>query len=171
MPMSQLLFPQGLLPLVWRPMGSTFFGPLHLHLHNIGGPKRGGGDSAGDAPSHRSLWGHCFPLGKLSASDSTARGPPIPCHIPQLTNPTGSFKQVNLKGSGKMYLCKQCKKQTSNWDSLVFHCLQEHLGIHLISPQCRMSYSDPSKFAAMAGGSIICCFIKTLKFLNLHWIN
>ena len=73
-------------------------------------------------------------------------GTPIPYHIPQLALHARLFMWVNLKGSGKIYICKQCKKQTSNWDSMVSHCLQEHLGICLTCPLCRMSYSDPSKF-------------------------
>ena len=40
--------------------------------------------------------------------------PPVPCHIPQLTLPAGYFKHINLKCFGKLYLCQQCKKQTSN---------------------------------------------------------
>ena len=98
------------------------------------------------SPSHRPLWGHCWPLGKLSASSGTAGRPPIPCGIPQLTLPAGSFKGVNLKYSGKMYICEWCKRQPSNQDSVVSHCLQEHLGICLVCPQCGMSYLDPSKF-------------------------
>ena len=58
--------------------------------------------------------------------------PPIPCHVPQCTLPTRSFKPVNLKGSSKMYICEQCKMHTFNWDSVVSNCLQEHLGICLV---------------------------------------
>ena len=68
------------------------------------------------------------------------------------------FKQVNLKG--KIHICKWCTKQTSNWESMVSNCLQENLGICLVCPQCGMSYSDPLSSISMAGGSIICCFIK-----------
>ena len=79
-------------------------------------------------------------------------GPPIPCNIPQLTLPARSFKWVKLKGPDKIYICEQCKKPTSNVDSMVSQCLQEHLGIHLVCPQCGMSYSDPSKFCLHGRG-------------------
>ena len=110
-------------------------------------PQKGGGNSAGGILYHRLLWGHCWPLRKLSASGGTARGTSHPLYIPQLALPAGSFKQVNFNGSGKMYLlCKQCKKQIPDRDSMVSHCLQKHLEIHLVCSQCWMRYSDPSKF-------------------------
>ena len=62
-------------------------------------------------------------------------GPPIPCHIPQLALPARSFKQVKLKGSGKMYICEWCKNHISNQDSMMSHCLQEHPGVHLVCPK------------------------------------
>ena len=74
------------------------------------------------------------------------QGPPICCHIPQLTLFARSFKQVNVKGSCRIYICEWCGKQTFNWDFMVSHCLQEHLRICLVCPHCGMSYSDPLKF-------------------------
>ena len=74
------------------------------------------------------------------------KGPPVPCHIPELVLPATAFSHVNLKGSGKMFLCEECTKSTSNQDTMVSHYLQEHLRIPLGCPQCGMSYSDPSKF-------------------------
>ena len=149
---SQLLFPLGLLSLVWRADELPLLWPCPkeilscLHLHNVRDPKGGRSSSAGGAPSHGSLWGHCWPLGSSQLLEALPGGPPIPCHIPQLTLSTGYFKWVSLEGSSKMYLCEQCKKQTSNPDCMVSHCLQEHLGICLICPQCGMSNSDPLKF-------------------------
>ena len=71
--------------------------------------------------------GSCEAIASSSGSSqppAVLQGSPVTCHIPQLTLPTRSFKQVNLKGSSKLYLCKQCEKQTSKWDSMVYHCLQ-----------------------------------------------
>ena len=81
-----------------------------------------------------------------SSHGGDARGHTLPCHIPQLTLPAGSFTSVNLKDSSMLYICEQCEKQTSNWDSMVSHCLWEHLGICLFCPHCGMSYLDPLKF-------------------------
>ena len=89
---------------------------------------------------------------------------PVPCCIPQLTHPAWSFKSINLKGSSKLYLCKWCKKQTSSWDSMVSHCLQEHIGIHLVCVQCGMSYTDPSTFHLHDRGTITCCSIRLFQF-------
>ena len=105
------------------PLGPAPESLMHLHHYNVSGPKGGGGDSTGGVPSHESLCGHWWPLRKLSASGGTTGGPSIPCHIPQIIHPDGSFMWVNLKGCSKMYICEQCEKQTSNQDSMVSHCL------------------------------------------------
>ena len=94
-------------------------------------------------------------------------GPPIPCYIPQLALAARSFKGVNLKGSGKMYICGQCKKHTSNWDSMVSYCLQEHLGIHLVCPQHGMSYLDLSEFYLQGKGTNNLLFYLTFITLNI----
>ena len=117
----------------WAPpsLGPALMIACHAPSPNNVSDPEGGGDSAGGTPSHGPLQGHCWLLGKLSASSGTVGGPPISCCIPQITLPTRSFKQVNLKGYSKLYICEWCKKQTSNRDSMVSHCPQEHLGIHL----------------------------------------
>ena len=125
-------------------------GPLSKTAHcaptttNINGPEGGGGNIAGSASSPRLLWGYHWPLRKLSASSSAAGGPPSPATSLQLTLLARSFMWVNLKGSGKIYIFEWCKKQTSNQDSMVSHCFQEHLGICLVCPQCGINYLDPS---------------------------
>ena len=86
------------------------------------------------------------PLGSSMLPTALQGGPPIPYHIHQLALPARSFKQDNLKGSCKMYICGECEKHTSKRDSMVSHCLQEHLGVNLVCPQCKISYLDPSKF-------------------------
>ena len=53
------------------------------------------------------------PMGSSQLLAVLQGGPLVPCHVPQL---------VNLKGPGKMYICEQCEKQTSTWDSMVPHC-------------------------------------------------
>ena len=92
------------------------------------------------------------PLGSSTLPMTPQRGPLIPCHVPQLALPARSFKWVNLKGSGKMYMCGQCEKNTSKWDSLVSHYLQEHLVVCLVCTQCGMSYLDPLKFCLHGRG-------------------
>ena len=56
------------------------------------------------------------------------KGPPVPCHIAALTCPAGAFRHINLKASGKEYDCGMGDKTSSNWDTMVSHYLQEHLG-------------------------------------------
>ena len=93
----------------------------------------------------------------------SCRGPPVPCHIPQLPLSTRSFRHIDLKGSSKLYLCKQCKKQTSNWDSMVSYCLSgaswDPSGLSPVSDELFGSL----KVGSTAGGSIICCFIRLFK--------
>ena len=48
------------------------------------------------------------PSGISTFQMALQRGPLVPCHIPQVALPARSFKQVNLKGYGKMYVCGQC---------------------------------------------------------------
>ena len=94
-----------------------------------------------------------------SAPSGVVGGPPISYHIPQVTCPTRSFKWVNLKGSSKMYICKQCVKHASNYDSMVSHCLQEHLGSVLFVSNVGWGIQIPKSSVSIAGGSIICSFI------------
>ena len=77
-----------------------------------------------------------------------------PLLYPSAQCPAKSFKWVNIKCSGKLHLCKWCKKQTSNWDSMVSHCIQEHLEIHLFCPQCGMSWVSLIVSSPWQGGSI-----------------
>ena len=163
---SQLLFPPGLICLMWRadlqalPQREPVTPPPPQHWWS------------------RRRWQHkrCpFPWGPhrpllapqeaLSFQQCCQRDLPYPT-ASLIACPAGSFKQVNLKGASKMYLCKQCEKQTSSWDSMASHCLQEHLGIHVVCPQCGLSYSDPLKFHLHSRGSIICCFINFLNFFQ-----
>ena len=89
---------------------------------------------------------------ELSAPCSTAGGTSHPLPYPSTHFTARSFKQVNTKGFRKVYICQWCKKYTSNWDSMVSHCLQEHLGVHLVCPQCRMCYLDPLRFCLYGRG-------------------
>ena len=56
------------------------------------------------------------------------RGPSVPCDITALILLARAFKHINLKASGKDYACWECDKTSSNWDTMVSHYLQEHLG-------------------------------------------
>ena len=58
-------------------------------------------------------------------------GPPVPCHIASLSLPDGAFKWVNLKDSGKDYMCRECNNMPFIWDTLVSHSLKVHLTVHL----------------------------------------
>ena len=53
-------------------------------------------------------------------------------------------------------------KCTSNQDSVVCHCLQEHFGVNLVYPQCGMSYSDLSKFCLHGRGTHNLLFTRVL---------
>ena len=83
-----------------EPVGSPFFGsfpkdsPSCLHLHNVSGPKGGGGNSAGSAPSHGPHWGHFWPLGKLSASGGAPGGTSHPLSCPS-THTSHQILQVS----------------------------------------------------------------------------
>ena len=151
-PVHLPLLPLGLLPLVQRANGlppcQTLLGrdpittPLPQHWWSRGG---GGGNSVGGTSSHWPSCSLCWPLGKLSASDSTVGGPPIPCCMPQLTLPTRSFKGVNFKGSGEMYICEWCKMQTSSW-AYGGPLLSGASWICLVCPHRGINYLDLSKF-------------------------
>ena len=91
------------------------------------------------------------PLGSPHASGSAAGGPQNPCYIPQLTLPTRSFKQVNIKDPVNCTYVSGLKSKPPI-RTLVSHCLQGHLGIHLVHPQYGMSYSDPLKFCVHGRG-------------------
>ena len=86
------------------------------------------------------------PLESSTLPTSLPKGPPVPCHISTLTLPSRAFKHINLKASSKEYACRECDKTSSNQDTMVSHCLQDHLGAHLVCPRCGMNYSDPSNF-------------------------
>ena len=84
------------------------------HYFYFWSTKGGGGDLAGGAPYHGPLLGYCSPVGSSQLLAVLQGSPPVPCLIPQFTLPARSFKWVNLKGFGKLYLCEWCEKQTSN---------------------------------------------------------
>ena len=68
-----------------------------------------------------------------------------------------AFSHVYLKGSSNLYLCGQCIKSTSNWDTMGSHYLQEHfLRIFLVCPHYGMRYLGSIN---MLGSFITCCFI------------
>ena len=48
------------------------------------------------------------PLGSCQLPLELQGSPPVPCHISQLALPAGSFKHVDLTGSGKLHLCEWC---------------------------------------------------------------
>ena len=85
-------------------------------------------------------------LGSSTLPIGLQKVPLVPCCITELALPAMAFSHVNLKDSGKIYLCGECAKSTSNQDSILSHYLQEYLRIHLVCPQWGMSYSNPSKF-------------------------
>ena len=150
---GQLLLPLRPLPLVWNANGIPLLWalshrePVIPHYHKICGPKGGGG---GNITAGASSYGPSEAIAGPSGSSqllAVLQGDlPSPAMSLNLHFLPGSLNQVNLKDSGKIDICEQCKKQTSNQDSMVSHCLQEHLGMCLVCPQCVMSYLDPSKF-------------------------
>ena len=83
-------FPRHSLPHSRGLMGFLPFGPCPKerpsfpHYHYFLSTKGGGGDIAGGALSHWPLQGHCWPLGKLSASDGTAGQPSCPLLHPSV---------------------------------------------------------------------------------------
>ena len=86
------------------------------------------------------------PLGGSMLPAGFPRGPPVPCHIAGLKLPAEAFRWVNLKGSGKAYMFRECHKMSSNQVTMVSHYIKEHLRIHLVCPKCGMSNSNPSNF-------------------------
>ena len=131
--MSQPLLSVEPLPLVWRLLGSISFGadpkdslsyPHHLY---VSGPEGGRDDIAGGVSSLSLFQAIVSPLGISTLLILLQRRPPVPCYIPQLALPARSFKQIKLKGPGKMYICGECKRHTCSWDSTVSHCLHEGL--------------------------------------------
>ena len=86
------------------------------------------------------------PLGNSTLPTDLPKGPLAPCHIAGLSLPAEAFKWVNLKDSSKAYMCRECDRIFSNWNSMVSHYLHEHLRVCLVYPKCGISYSDPSNF-------------------------
>ena len=120
--------------------------PSPSHHHNDDDPEGGWANITGGAYSLRPPKAIAGPLGSSILPTVLHRGPPVPCSIHQLALPAESFRYVNLKGFGKMCICKECDRTSSNWDNMVSHYLQEHLSICLACPHHGMSYLDPSKF-------------------------
>ena len=73
------------------------------------------------------------PLESYTLLMGLKKGPLVPYHIPKVTLPPKAFSHFNLKGCGKMHLCGQCSKGTSNSDSGV-PLPQETLGSSSILP-------------------------------------
>ena len=69
-----------------------------------------------------------------------------PYHTTGLTLPAKAFKQVSLKGSSKIYRCREYDKTCPNWDTMVSHYLKEHLRVCLVCPKGDMRYLNPSNF-------------------------
>ena len=72
------------------------------------------------------------------------KGPPISFHIAALRVPSSTYKDINLKVSGKEYACMEYDKTSSNWDPMVAHYLWDYLGACLVCPKCGMNFLDPS---------------------------
>ena len=156
--MSQLLLPIGPLPIAWRVDGlhllwsrpkRSYHSPITTMSVALNEEEATSQEEPLPSCSSEAIAGPCrssmLPM-------ALQRGPLVPLYVPQLEPPAEFFRQVNLKGSHKMYICGQCKKNTSNWDSMVSHCLQEHLGVHLVCPQCEISYSYLSWFCLHGRG-------------------
>ena len=150
---------------------SPFFGPALKRTHHapnychIWSTKGGEGDITGGSLPPGPSETIAGPLGNSQLLMVLQGGPLVPCHIPQLILHAGSFMWVNFKGSSKLYLCKQCKKLN----------LQPGLyGISLPSwaPWDLSSLFPmwiPQNSISMAGGFIICYFIKyILNFTHLN---
>ena len=83
------------------------------------------------------------PSGSSMLLTELQKGPPVLCCVPELSPLAKAFKWVNLKDSIKMYMCRKCDRLSQDQDTMVSHYLTEHLRVHLVCPQCGMSYLDP----------------------------
>ena len=84
------------------------------------------------------------PPGSSTLHAGLPKGHPVSCHIATLTLLGRAFKHINLKASGKEYVCGEYDKTSSNWDAVVSDYLQEYLGACLVCSEFGMSYLDPS---------------------------
>ena len=145
-------FPQCSLSYCRRTMGSLSFEPCPKesltcpHYYYFWSTKGGQGTITRGTPSHRLLWGHHWPLGKLSASDSAAGESSCPLLHPSAHTSCQILHVSQVKGFQQALPLQASEKQTSNWYFVVSHCFQKHLWIHLVCPQCGKNYLDSSKF-------------------------